>query len=402
MNVWVISELYYPEDTSTGYFMTGIAEGLAARFATSVICSQPTYAARGTTAPWRETHDGVDIHRVRATRLNPHGIAGRIINFLTISISIAFAALRHVRKGDVVIVVTNPPALPPLIRWASSLRGAKPVLLVHDVYPEVLKATGLMKASSLRYRIASRLAKSLYRGFDRVVVLGRDMRALIAAKLGSGDRIVEIANWGDTAAIRPRTGPNALRDRLGLTDKFVVQYAGNIGRSHGIDALIAAAEALSDDPAFHLLVIGAGARKKEIEDAVRSRALQNITLMPFIPREELPLSLTACDVALVAMMPGMKGVSVPSRLYNILAAGKPVIAMGEPDSELGLVVSESGAGWVVPPGDSAALVDAIRNARSDASSLESIGARGRAAAEARWTPAHAIERWTALVEDLIR
>src|SRR5881628_3684275 len=115
--VWVISELYYPEETSTGYFMTGIAEGLAQRFATSVICSQPTYAARGTSAPSRETHAGVAIERVRVPLLNPFRLLPRIVNLVTITARLSFAAARRIRKGDVAIVVTNPPTLPPLIRF---------------------------------------------------------------------------------------------------------------------------------------------------------------------------------------------------------------------------------------------------------------------------------------------
>jgi colanic acid biosynthesis glycosyl transferase WcaI len=133
------------------------------------------------------------------------------------------------------------------------------------------------------------------------------------------------------------------------------------------------------------MIVGAGARRGEVEHDIASRGLRNVTLLPPVAREELSASLNAADVAVVAMRAGMSGISVPSRLYNILAAGRPVIAIADSDSEIAMVVREENIGWVVPPGDLAAFIAAIHDARSDAARLESMGRRARAAAERKYT-----------------
>src|SRR5262249_45334277 len=147
------------------------------------ICSQPTYAARRERAPRRERRNGVEIFRFRGTRLDPSRLPSRLTNALTISVAAFANVWWRIRRGDTVIVVTNPPFLPLLVRVACRLRGARPVLLVHDVYHEVLEAAGLLRRGSLLDRIAASVSRVLYRGFDRIVVIGRDMRALVAAKV---------------------------------------------------------------------------------------------------------------------------------------------------------------------------------------------------------------------------
>jgi colanic acid biosynthesis glycosyl transferase WcaI len=144
--LWVVSELYYPEETSTGHFLTHIAEGLAAHYPVSALCSQPTYSKRGSRAPRREVRHGVEIHRGLGTTFDKDVLPGKLANALTISLSLFLTALRRFRRGDVALVVTNPPFLPFLTRLACALRGARCVLLIHDVYPETLIAAGWTRA----------------------------------------------------------------------------------------------------------------------------------------------------------------------------------------------------------------------------------------------------------------
>ncbi|MCA9071662.1 MAG: hypothetical protein KDA84_22200, partial [Planctomycetaceae bacterium] len=137
--IWVVSELYYPEDTSTGYYLTRIAQGLAERSSdpVHVLCGRPTYAARGQKTAWRETHGGVRIQRCWGTTWNKNRLLLRIVNLLTLSVSVFLVAAWRLQRGDRVLVVTNPPLLPFVISWACRLRGARCALLIHDVYPDV-------------------------------------------------------------------------------------------------------------------------------------------------------------------------------------------------------------------------------------------------------------------------
>ena len=277
--VWIVSELYYPEETSTGYFLTKIAEGLSPYFSTHVLCSQPTYSARGISAPVREVHRGVTIRRCRATTLNKDVFLFRLVNLLTISLSMFLHAVCSFNGKDIVLVATNPPALPFFIAAACSMRGAKCVLLVQDVYPESLVATGLLNPQSFLVSMLNRLNRRLYRAMEIISVLGRDMEDLVRKKLANCTmRIVVIRNWADVDQIVPSPREqNELLKQLDLLGKFVAQYAGNIGRVHGIETLLKTAIILQrEDSDIHFLFIGSGAKKIWLENAVKENGLENV------------------------------------------------------------------------------------------------------------------------------
>src|SRR5262245_10572550 len=202
---WVLSELYHPEDTSTGWIMTGIAEGLAARFNVKVLCAQPTYAARGIRAPTVEVRGGVEIRRCASSTFDKNRLALRALNAVSLSASIFLQALLRFRRRDLVLVVTNPPVLPFLAAAACWVRGAACILLIHDVYPDALVAAGLLRRGGWGERLLAHATRRLCRRMARVITLGRDMSALVAAKYPEvADRIVAIPNWADSESVRPR------------------------------------------------------------------------------------------------------------------------------------------------------------------------------------------------------
>lgn len=396
-----MSELYYPEETSTGYLLTKIAEGMARELPVTAICSQPTYSARGTRAPARENRNGVDIERCAGTTLDKNALLGRAINAVTISVALWWRVLRRIRRGDVAIVVTNPPFLPFGVLLACRVKGARCALLVHDVYPEVLVAAGLSRRGSPIARIARSATRWLYRGSDRVIVLGRDMEALATQKLdGQAGKIVVIPNWADTEDIAPAPKEtNALLRELGLTQRFVVQYAGNMGRTHGLEMLFAAAKRVRGG--VHWLFIGSGAKKAWLEKAIARDGVASMSIIGNRPRDDQPVFLTACDVAVISFVRGMAGVSVPSRMYNIMAAGKPIIAIADEESELARVVSEERIGWVIPPGDVDGLVALLDRLPGESELVRELGARAHAVAAGKYPLSSAIDRYLRLVRDLL-
>jgi len=400
--IWVISELYYPEQSATGYYLTGIAEGLAQYARVRVVCAQPTYVQRGLRAPRREERNGVEISRVLATTLSKDNLASRAINILTISTAVLWSVLSGVRAGDMALVVTNPPTLPFIVSWACRMRGASCVLLTHDVFPEALVAAGILGQGSLTARILYRLHARLYRRMDRIIVLGRDMADLVARRLHDGtQRLRVIPNWADADSVQPasRDGNSMLR-RLELLNKFVLQYSGNMGRTHGLEGILEAAVQLREQADIHFLLIGDGAKRRWVQEQVVRRSLTNVTLLPWQPREELAVSLNACDLALVSFVHGMAGVSVPSRIYNILAAGKPVLAVADESSELARVVREDEVGWVVRPEKPEELVAAIRAAKTDSGLLTTMGKRARASAESKHSFPAAIKGYLEVIREV--
>lgn len=400
--VFVISELYYPEETSTGYLLTKTAEGLAEKFPVHVICGQPTYSARGTRAQATEERNGVRIERCAGTTLNKDSLWRRAINALTITSTVVIRALARIRKGDVVMVVTNPPFLPFAISTVCRLRGAKCALLIHDVYPEVLIAAGLARESSAIAAALRVATRRLYDTVDRIIVLGRDMATLAERKLTrDAGKVVLIPNWADDEDIVPETkAENALLAELGISHHFVIQYAGNMGRTHGLETLFAASRRVEATD-VHWLFIGSGAKKPWLERALQEAGAKNVSILGNRPRTDQQNFLNACDVAIISFVSGMAGVSVPSRMYNILAAGKPIIAVADPDSELALVVNEERVGWVVAPDDVDALAKTIDAVRRNPEMCRAAGQRARAVAAGKYSRRSSMEKYTRLTRAML-
>jgi colanic acid biosynthesis glycosyl transferase WcaI len=401
--VWIISELYYPEETSTGYILTKIAEGLTSQFAVNVLCGQPSYSARGVRAPQTEDRNGVHIQRCPATTLNKDVLLFRLANLATISLSIFMHAVWLIQESDVVLVVTNPPLLPFLIALVCRLRGSQFLLLVHDAYPEILIVTELVKSDSLFSRLGAWLNQWLYRSAARVIVLGRDMQALAMRRLEPllHHRVVVISNWADLDQITPLPRPrNELLKELGLGQEFIVEYAGNMGRPNDLESILESARQLRDRVPVRFLLIGSGAKLSWVKRTIGVHNLTNVTLLPSRPRSDQENFLNACDVSIISLVKGMTGISVPSRLYNIMAAGKPIIAMTSKDSEVGLVVEEEGIGWVIPPGQPDRIIQAIESARSCPQLLLEMGKRARAAAESKYSFQHVIGAYRELISGL--
>ena len=385
--VFVFSELYFPDESATGYVLSKIAEGLARFYSVHVLCATPNRDSGRGGKGSIEQRNGVTIERCAATNFNKHVLLLRFLNLLTVSISIFWKSLWRLSRGDLVLVVTNPPSLPFFALAACRFRGAKCILLVHDVYPDVLTVTRILRPDASLTKFLVLLNKSLYRSVDKIIVLGRDMHELVCRKLGEqGDRVALVTNWADIDEIVPMArSENRFLGKLNLMGKFVVQYSGNMGRTHGLEALLDAARMLQGIVDIHFLLIGSGAKREWVETKARDLKLTNVTLLPPQPRHQLCEVLNACDLGIISFIPGMAGVSVPSRMYNVLAASKPIIAVADSESELARVVQEENVGWVVPPNRSDEVAAIIREAYHDPERLIHMGARARVAAETKYS-----------------
>jgi len=400
--IWFISEVYHPDEQGTAFYTTGLAEGLAKDFDVRVLCSFPTVTARGTRVPRKEIRNRVVIERCMATTLDKDKITLRLVNIFTCSAAILLEGLAKVRQGDLVIAVTAPPSMPFVAKIIALLTRARCILRLEDVYPEIMVATGVIRANTTTDRILGVLNRLLYKSADKIVVLGRDMKALVERKIGGGNEHLAIIRcWSDTDIVRPvPKANNALLKGLGLKDKFIVSCIGNMGRAQAIELMLDAATLLKDDGRIHFLFIGSGARKAWMEQEVAQRGLKNVSIVGQRPRSEQIDFLNACDISIISLLPGITGAAVPSRLYNIMAAGKPVISVTGVDSEVSLIVREENIGWVVPPDKPEHLSRAVLEALSDSERLEKMGARAYAAASTKYPRERIIEEYRALVVGL--
>ena len=399
----VISELYYPEQNATGYFLTGIAEGLAKNgFRVTVLCGQPTYNKRGVKAEKEETRNAVQIKRCLATTFDSKNILGRLINFFTISFSIALSAISRIKREDKVFVVTNPPLLPFLIRLICWLKGAQFFLLVHDVYPDVFVPLGLIKKSSLVYKLLSKLNVLLFESAHKIVVLGRDMYELVQKKGGNLNhkKITIIENWADInqiSLIDKEVCPIVKKHKL--KDQFIVQYSGNHGRTHDLISLVKAAEILKDKKDITFLFIGSGSGKKALVNYVKNKGIKNVIFEDYVEFSQLNYALNTSDLFVISFKKGMSGISVPSRLYNLMAAEKPILASVDSNSEVAQVLHEELIGKSVDPSSPSALAEQILYFKNNPSEVKLMADRARKAAETKYSSSVIEEKYKLLFSE---
>jgi colanic acid biosynthesis glycosyl transferase WcaI len=357
------TELYRPELHGTGHYLTALAEALATDRPIAVVTAQPTYTQRGTRAPRSEAIGGVAVHRCRATTFDRSRMVARAANIVTFCASAAWKLARVLHRGDVVVVVTNPPFLPLIALAAARLRRARSVVVVHDLYPDAAIAAGMVRPGTTVARIWSRITATALRRADRVVAVGRDQAERIRAVPGvDSDSVAVIPNWADLDVVWPDDrARQTFRESVGVEENDVLAvFAGNHGRLQDLETLLDAAEKLVGDGRITMAFIGDGVRRRWVEDEVVRRSLTNVRLLAHRDRADQREFLCGADVVLVPLVAGMRGVSVPSRVYNALAAGTPVLAITEPGSEVDRLIAEADVGWVSAPGDVAAVVDALR------------------------------------------
>ena len=393
--LWIVTELYYPEETSTGYYLTRIAEGLTPDFQVKVLCGQPNYSARGTKAPRHEIHKDVEIFRAAGTTLDKNVIIFRLINMLTLGLSVFFKALRNFKKGERILVVTTPPSLPFITAVAALIKGAGYVLLIHDNYPEILIAARKAKENSLLVDALNFFNRWLYKYAGKIIVCGRDMFELVEKKTEGLDISIEtIQNWAELENVKPLPrSENPLLKELDIEGKIVFLYAGNMGYPNDIESIIECAAKLKDDRRFCFVFLGAGVKRKWLEREVVEKSLTNVKILAPRPRSEQNVFLNACDVALVTLVKKMRGVSMPSRTYNILAAGKPILAVTETGSEITKVVEEDAVGWTVSPNEPEKLLEKILEIYDSRDDFEEMSRRARNSALEKYSLETAIEKY---------
>ena len=394
MRILVLNQYFHPDRSATSQLLTELCEDLAERHDVFVVTGRPSYNAAHDTSSRglvsRERHGRVRVARVWSTTFDrAAGMPGRLTNYgtyLTSSVAGAFS----VARPDVVVALTDPPPVGLIGAAIAKARRVPFVLVVKDLFPEVAVHLGALRNTAAID--ALRAARStLLSAADRVVSIGRDMDARLLELGVERDRIATIHDWSDGRVVRPLDRVSALRARNGWGDRFVVMHSGNVGLSQDLSTAIAAADLLRTDPEVMFAIVGEGASKGPLQADATLRGLENVAFLPFQDRHELSESLGAADVHLVGLQRGLAGAIVPSKVYGILAAGKPYLAAVEAGAEPALIVDEHACGMRVEPGDPRALADGVLAMRD--ADLVAMGKRGREAFETRFDRWYAADRY---------
>jgi colanic acid biosynthesis glycosyl transferase WcaI len=383
VKVCFFNRSYWPDDGATGQLLTELCEDLVSRhgFEVTVVCGEvPGRARGGRGLVRREWRNGVEIVRAAGTAFDKARVAGRVANYLSYFLTACLAG-RRIGRPDVVVALTDPPIIGLAARHAARRAGARFVYLCEDLFPEVTRLLEDFR-SGLVDGALERIGRSLIRGADRVVALGETMRDLLVERRGADPaRITVIHNWADCAVLVPRPKDNPFARAHGLRDAFVVMHSGNVGLAQDLGTLLQSAALLRGERGIVFVVMGDGARRAELETRARRLGLGQVRFLPRQPKEELADAFGSADAFVVSLKSGLAGSIVPSKLYGILAAGRPYIAAVEPSCEVAEITIKHDCGLLTPPGDARALANRILELKGDAQLARHLGDNARRAAQ---------------------
>jgi colanic acid biosynthesis glycosyl transferase WcaI len=331
-----------------------------------------------------EALNGVNVIRLKTPKSNRRSTLLR----LTIGMIFTLSAMRRLfarGRYDLVLVVTNPPAAPIAAQLFARIRGIPYVYLIHDLYPDVATVLGTLAPTHPIAHLLRRLQRGWLHSAARVVVLGRCMRDRLVQHYELPlERIEVITNWCDPSEIVP-SETSSFRQRHHLNGVTVL-YAGNFGQYQDFDDVLDAAARLRDvEPHITFVLVGGGAREGHIKQRVASEALHNVKVFPFVGRPDYPDVLAAADIALVVLARRTDGVGVPSKFYNVLASGRPTIAVVAPNSEVALALNEHDCGVAITQGNPDRLAQVVRELAGDADRRKRLGDNARQALLQRYT-----------------
>jgi colanic acid biosynthesis glycosyl transferase WcaI len=391
----VLNQYYWPGVEATAQLLTELCEALAEDLDVKVVTGQLHGQEE---QPHRSVRNGVEIVRVASTSFERSKLFARGSNYATYLMSALFGGLRG-RRPDVVLCMTDPPIVANVALVVARRFRVPLVVISQDVFPEI--------AVQLK-RLENPVVMSMLRGLvglylrraDRIVAIGDTMRRRLEEKGAPPERMLVIPNWIDTTRLGPLDKSNHWSRGWGVAEKFVVMHSGNVGHAQDLDSLIRAGTFLRDLTDIQILIIGMGARHAELVALAELLEVDQVQFLYYQSREVLPQSLSAADVHVVGLAAGLAGYVVPSRLYGILAVGRPVIVAADPESETAQLVGDVGCGIVVPPGRPELLARAIRDAHDGKYDLGAMGARGRKWVEREADRSVAVRRYRDLLLEL--
>ncbi|MBV9866508.1 MAG: glycosyltransferase family 4 protein [Abitibacteriaceae bacterium] len=389
MKICIITEYFYPDNAGgTPLVLSNLARYLKDHhpdLKIDVITSCNLYRGESEDLLRYEDWDGIKIFRLRTPKSNRPSTALRLAAGLVFTTAVFHKLMRRPRY-DLLFIVTNPPTLPMGVQAYSRLRKTPYVYLIHDLYPDLATALHILDPASPIAKTFQHFQRAWLHTAAATVVIGRCMRDYLMRQYDlPATRIQVITNWCDPNEIKP-LGKNTRFRKLHNLNGTIILYAGNFGQYQNFDNILEAAKQLRDrHPELTFVFVGEGARRDYIAERVAAEAITNVQLFSFVPQAEFADLLASADISLVTLEPGAEGLGVPSKFYNILASGRPTVAIVAADSEVARVLSEAQCGVTVPQNDPDELANTLANLASTPDRLNHMGRNARQVLEEKYT-----------------
>jgi glycosyltransferase involved in cell wall biosynthesis len=394
--VSIITQFYPPDYAATGQFVNDLAIALVQQgFDVSVFTGMPGYAFSETDVNRQENIDGVFVRRTGSVQLMSKRIRNKVFGSVLFLIRCAIK-FRHKKIRGSHLVLTSAPPFLGLIGWFyNKLFNHTYSCIIYDVYPEVAVRMGVVGNDHWIVKFWEFVNLKVWQRAESLIVLSEPMKQLLVQKNAElADKIHVIHSWADPKFIRPiAKSDNWFATQHKLTDRFVVLYSGNLGRCHDSDTILKCAQLLSNRTDIQFVFIGNGVGAQSIKTAIESGELPNALQLPYQDKEVLPFSLTACDLSLVSILPNVGDTIAPSKMYGILAAGRPVAAICPDDSYLREIVQAGDCGDCFENGDAQGLADFICFLASNPYIKERLGKNARKLLELHYTVDKAVPKY---------
>ena len=354
-----------------------------------MLTGYPRYNVKEVPAQYRrglwlnETSDGIRVRRIRIPSLPRASTIARGLEHFIVGLWLS-GLTSLASRPDVVLTYSPPLPLAWLVSLVSRVRRLPVVANVQDLFPREAVELGML-ANPVLIRLFEGLERQLYRFAAAVQVHSPSNKEHVIQHGGQPERVHVVHNWVDTERIRPSERENGFARQHGLVDRFVVSYAGTMGWAQDMQTIIASAARLRDRPHILFLLVGDGVEKEKARARSIELRLNNILWLPMQPWSVYPEILAASDVSMMNLHPDLHTPVVPSKLFSIMAAARPVVASLPHDSDARHIVAEAGCGICIEAGDSEALAGAILNLYSDRALVGEMGRRGRTYAEAHFS-----------------
>lgn len=386
--ILVYAHYFYPDVASTGQILSELCEGLKENFDITVICVVPSYSGvieekYKINRFYSEDFNGINVIRVRVPEFQKGNKASRIKNILAYFFNSILATCK-IKKQDYIYTISQPPILGGMLGVVGKfLKGGKLIYNIQDFNPEQTIAVGYAK-NKILLNFALAVDKFSCKRANKVIVVGRDMQETLKARFHEKNvpNNIFINNWINEEEIYPLEPANAkvraFKEKYDLQDKFVIMYSGNIGLYYDLENIIKVIAKFKNRGDVIFAFVGDGTVKKKIETYATENSLTNVKFIPYQPKEELIYSLNAADIHWVVNAKGIKGISVPSKLYGVMATGKAVLGVLEIGSEGRLILEDANCGICSEPGDYEAMQKNIQYILENKDLVTSLGINGRA------------------------
>lgn len=399
----VYAHYFYPDVASTGQILMELVDGLKESFDITVVCVVPSYTGKiedkyKAKRIYNETLNGINIVRVRVPEFKKSNKISRIKNILAYFFNSILVTLK-LPKQDYIFSISQPPILGGVLGVIGRvLKGKKFIYNIQDFNPEQIMAVGYSKGKAI-INICMLIDKFSCKVSDKVIVVGRDMQDKLKERFNNKKvpNNVFINNWINEKEIYPLDSNNSnvveFKEKYDLKEKYIIMYSGNIGLYYDLENLIKVIGRFNNREDIVFAFIGDGTVKDKLLSYASSNNLKNVKFIEYQDKSNLIYSLNAADIHWVINAKGIKGVSVPSKLYGVMAVGKPVLGVLERDSEARIIIEDSKCGICSEPGEYENIYKSIEYVINNRNQLKLMGEYGREYLEDKLTKDISIEKY---------